>query len=183
MTQSSLFEFRKLSLPGVFLIKPKIFSDARGHSVVIYTTDEFEKLGIATNFKQDFRSYSVKNVIRGLHFQRAPYIQDKLVRCTQGEIFDVAADHNPDSPTFGTHVSATLNAKEHAMLFVPGKYAHGFCVTSADAVVEYKIGGEYSPKNASGVLWSDPVLNIPWPTNNPILSEQDRSWEPLPGKG
>ena len=173
------FIVTELALPGVFFIRPKIFSDARGYSMVIYTAEEFSKLGITTNFKHDFRSYSIKNVVRGLHFQHAPYMQDKLVRCTQGEIFDVAADYNPASATFGTYVSATLKDKEQTMLYVPGKYAHGFCVTSDNAIVEYKIGGEYSPKNASGVSWNDPLLHITWPISEPILSEQDKSWKPL----
>lgn len=179
MAASSLFSIRELSLPGVLLITPKIFSDARGYSVVPYNAEKFKKLGITADFTQDFRSYSVKNVIRGLHFQRAPYMQDKLVRCTQGEIFDVVADHNPTSPTFGTSVSATLADKEQTILYVPGKYAHGFCVTSDTAVVEYKIAGAYKPQSAGGVLWDDPLLHIAWPTSSPILSEADRSWEPL----
>lgn len=180
MGNSSLFEIRELSLPGVLLITPKIFSDARGYSVVAYNTEAFTKLGITTNFTQDFTSYSVKNVIRGLHFQRAPHSQDKLVRCIHGSIFDVVADIDPTSPTFGTHASAMLTAEEQTMLYIPGIYAHGFCVTSDTASVMYKIAGEYSPEHASGVLWNDPVLGIKWPTPTPILSEQDKSWELLP---
>ena len=180
MVHSALFESHELSLPGVFLITPKIFSDARGYSVVVYTAGEFAKLGIPADFKQDFKSFSVKDVIRGLHFQHAPHRQDKLVRCTQGEIFDVAADCNPESPTFGTSVSVTLTANEQTMLYIPGKYAHGFCVLSDTAMVEYKIAGVYSPEHAGGVLWNDPLLNITWPTSQPILSEQDASWQSLP---
>lgn len=144
-----------------------------------YNVEEFLKLGIDTNFVQDFRSQSVKGVIRGLHYQRAPHKQDKLVRCAHGEIFDVAADYDPASPTFGTYVTETLTAEEQTMLFVPGIYAHGFCVTSETAIVEYKIGGKYSPQDASGVPWDDPLLQVAWPTSSPILSEQDRAWQPL----
>ena len=182
MTQSSLFEIRELSLPGVLLITPKIFSDVRGYAEVAYNTEEFAALGIMTDFKQDFRSYSVKNVIRGLHFQRAPYMQDKLVHCTQGEILDVAADCDPASATFGAYTSATLTVGNHLMLYIPGKYAHGFCVTSDTAIVEYKMGGKYSPEYAKGIPWDDPLLHITWPTSNPILSEQDKSWQPLTHK-
>src|SRR3989344_6124740 len=183
MAHSALFEIHELSLPGVFLIRPKIFSDARGYSVVIYTAEEFAKIGIIADFKQDFKSYSVQGVIRGLHFQHAPHRQDKLVRPTQGEIFDVAADCNPESPTFGTSVSVTLTANEQTMLYIPGKYAHGFCVLSDTAIVEYKIAGVYSPEHASGVPWNDPLLNITWPISQPILSEQDTSWRLLPREG
>ncbi|MDO8408333.1 MAG: dTDP-4-dehydrorhamnose 3,5-epimerase [bacterium] len=179
MAYSALFDIRELSLPGVLLITPKTFTDIRGYSMVIYNAEEFAKLGITADFKQDFKSYSVKGVIRGLHFQRAPHRQDKLVRPTQGEIFDVAVDYNPESPTCGTSVSVTLTAEEQTMLYIPGKYAHGFCVLSDTAVVEYKIAGVYSPEHASGVLWNDPLLNIAWPISTPILSEQDTSWQSL----
>ena len=180
MAHSALFEIRALSLPGVCLVTPKIFTDVRGYSIVTYNAEEFAKLGIPADFKQDFKSYSVQSVIRGLHFQRAPHRQDKLVRCTQGEIFDVAADYDPESPTFGTSVSVTLTAEEQTLLYIPGKYAHGFCVLSDTAVVEYKIAGAYSPAHAGGVPWNDPLLNITWPTSIPILSEQDTSWQSLP---
>ena len=171
-----MFTIEQLSLPGVVLVRPKIFPDPRGYAAVTYNIEEFLKLGITTTFKQDFRSYSVKDVIRGLHFQMAPHEQDKLVRCTEGAIFDVAADIDPASPTFGTYVSAHLTAEDQSMLFVPGKYAHGFCVTSQAAGVEYKIGGQYSPSHARGVAWNDPLLNIAWPTSSPALSDQDKSW-------
>ena len=178
-TSKNMFTAQELSLPGVLLITPKVFSDARGYSSVVYNAEEFAKLGVITNFEQDFISHSVKNVIRGLHFQQAPHIQDKLVRCIQGTIFDVAADYDSKSLTFGHYISATLTANEQTMLFVPGKYAHGFCVTSDTATVEYKIGGAYSPELASGVVWNDPLLHIAWPTTDPILSEPDTLWKPL----
>ncbi len=178
-----MFSVEPLSLPGVLRITPKIFSDARGYAAVVYQNDAFIKLGIPAAFTQDFVSHSIRNVIRGLHYQRAPYSQDKLVRCIQGEIFDVAADIDPTSPTFGTYASVTLKAEEQTMLYVPGKYAHGFCVTSDSASVQYKIAGEYRPEHASGVLWNDPLLRIAWPITDPILSEPDKSWQPLPQKG
>lgn len=175
----SAFSVTPLTLPGVLLIKPQVFSDTRGYSTETYQTEEFKKLGIDGDFIQDFVSHSKKGVIRGLHFQRAPYVQDKLVRCAHGEIFDVVADIDPVSPTYGTYISITLKADEQAMLYVPGKYAHGFCVVSEEATVEYKIRGAYKPEAAGGVLWSDPHLNIAWPTTNPILSAQDAALKPL----
>jgi len=174
-----MFTTEELSLPGVLLIRPRIFRDARGYAMTAYDSAEFAELGITADFKQDFRSYSVKNVIRGLHFQCAPYAQDKLVRCTNGKIFDVVADYDSASATFGKYVSVILDAEEQMMLYVPGKYAHGFCVVSDDASVEYKISGEYAPESASGVLWNDPLLGITWPVADPVLSEKDRLWTPL----
>lgn len=174
-----MFAVERLSLPGVLLIRPQVFHDDRGSSMVTYNAEEFAKLSITADFKQDFISRSVKNVIRGIHFKRAPHMQDKLVRCVSGEIFDVVADYNPASPTFGTYVSVSLRAEEPVMLYVPGRYAHGFCVVSDDASVEYKIAGKYSPEHASGIPWNDHLLNIAWPVAEPIISEQDKSWEPL----
>ena len=171
----SSYAVKELALPGVLLIKPQVFADARGYSIETFQTEEFKKLGVGTDFVQDFVSHSKKDVIRGLHFQRAPFAQDKLVRCAHGEIFDVVADIDPQSPTFGTYVSATLATGEQTMLYVPGKYAHGFCVVSDEATVEYKIRGAYNLESASGVLWSDPRLNIAWPTKTPVLSPKDAS--------
>lgn len=169
----STYSATQLSLPGVLLITPTIFFDERGYSVETYQAETFDKLGIGSGFAQDFVSRSTKGVIRGMHFQHAPYAQDKLVRCAQGEIFDVVADIDLHSSTFGKYVSVTLAAYEQAMLLVPGKYAHGYCVTSEDATVEYKIRGDYRPNATGGVLWSDPLLNIAWPTQTPILSQKD----------
>ena len=174
-----MFTVEKLTLPGVLLIKPKVFSDARGSSMATYSVEEFKRIGITAEFIQDFRSHSFKNVIRGMHFQRAPFAQDKLVRCAEGEIFDVAADTDPTSPTFGTSVSAVLTAEGQNMLYIPGKYAHGFCVLSDGATVEYKIAGTYSPESAGGALWNDPLLKIAWPVADPILSEADKLWKHL----
>ncbi len=174
-----MFTVEKLSLPGVLLIKPKVFSDVRGYSVVPYHKEEFEKLGITVQFVHDYTSYSVKDVIRGLHFQRAPHAQDKLVRCTKGKILDVVADCDPASATFGTHVSAMLTSEDQTMLYIPGRYAHGFCVVSDDSIVEYKMSDVYHPESAGGVLWNDPLLHIEWPTATPILSDQDTKWPPF----
>ncbi len=174
------FTIEKLALPGVFFVRPNVYPDNRGYAAVPFQQEEFSKFGITAHFVQDFVSYSKRDVIRGLHFQRAPYAQDKLVRCSSGEIFDVAADCDPTSETYGTHVSVLLRAEEQGMLFIPGKYAHGFCVVSDGAVTEYKMSASYEPQSAAGFRWNDPILNIPWPTSHPIVSEQDAAWPLLP---
>lgn len=174
--QTDFFTVQELALPGVLLIVPKLFPDTRGFAAVTYTVQDFEAMGITHPFVQDFMSHSRKDVIRGLHFQRAPYAQDKLVRAVRGVIFDVAADTNPQSPTYGTHVSAKLTGEAQEMLYIPGKYVHGFCVTSEDALVEYKLSNTYHPECAGGVRFDDPLLNIAWPTKTPLLSKQDSEW-------
>ena len=179
MTKTDLFTVQELALPGVLLITPKLFPDARGFAAVTYTTKDFQAIGIAHPFVQDFMSQSKKDVIRGLHFQRAPHVQHKLVHAVQGVILDVAADIDPESPTYGTHVSAQLTGDAQEMLYIPGKYAHGFCVMSDEARVEYKLSDTYHPECAGGVRFDDPLLEIVCPTNIPILSKQDNEWAQL----
>ena len=176
------FDITELALPGVYLILPKIRADLRGFSTNVYNAETFKTLGITTIFSEDFTSYSKKNVIRGLHFQRSPHMQDKLVRCTKGEIFDVAADCDPTSPTYGQYVSYTLTGAEQSMLFIPGKYAHGFCVVSDEAIMEYKLSDTYHPESVGGARYDDPLLHITWPTTHPILSEADTLWQLLSAK-
>jgi len=174
-----IFTSTELVLPGVLLITPMVRRDDRGFSANVYTVEDFVVCGVASSFVQDFTSRSKKNVVRGLHFQRAPYMQDKLVRCTYGEIFDVAADCDPKSPTYGKYVSVLLKGNEQSTLYIPGKYAHGFCVLSEEAVVEYKLSDIYHPESVGGVRFDDSLLGISWPVSSPILSEQDKSWPSL----
>lgn len=174
---TSFFTAKELALPGVLLITPRLWSDGRGLSATVYEAQEFAALGITSAFVQDYVSFSKKNVIRGLHYQRAPHAQDKLIRCATGRVFDVVADHNASSPTFGKYLSVELNAQRGEMLFVPGRYAHGFCVLSDEgASVEYKLSGGYHPENAGGVRFDEPLFNIRWPVKDPVLSERDRAW-------
>jgi len=168
-------DIQELAISGVLLIQPKIWSDDRGFFMEVYHQESFINKGVSTSFVQDNLSFSKKGVIRGLHFQRPPRAQAKLVRCVRGSVFDVAADVDPTSGTYGQHVSAILSEENHAMLFIPGKYAHGFCVVS-DAVVEYKMDALYAPEFAGGVRYNDPALAIEWPEQNPILSKQDKQW-------
>ena len=168
-----------LALPGVLRIRPQRFDDARGFFAETFQEEAFAGFGVSDRFVQDNLSFSKQGVLRGLHFQRPPHAQAKLVRCLSGEIFDVAADFDPASPTYGQHVSARLSGETNEMLYVPARYAHGFCVLSESAFVEYKVSAFYHPECAGGVRYSDPVFSIPWPVLAPILSEQDQSWPAL----
>lgn len=176
MTQSS-FEITELALPGVLLIKPKRLEDERGFFMETFRQEVLEEIGIKEPFVQENLSYSKKGVLRGMHFQKQPHAQAKLVRCASGEIFDVVADHNPESPTFGKYISEILTGEQQNMLYIPGKYIHGFCVLSDAAVVDYKVTNYYSASHVSGVMYNDPIFNIQWPVSEPILSKQDLGWE------
>lgn len=176
------FKIQELALPGVLLLTPRVLRDSRGFFVETYNERTLAPFGIRDRFVQDSLSHSAKGVLRGLHMQRAPHGQIKLVRCAAGEIFDVAADCDPNSKTYGKHTATRLKSKEATMLYIPAKYHHGFCVISEEATVEYKVGDFYAPESATGIRFDDPVLNIPWPVTDPILSDQDKSWPFLHGK-
>lgn len=167
------FTFKKLEIPEIVLIEPKVFGDERGFFMENYKYSEFADFGIDVKFIQDNHSKSIKNVLRGLHFQKLPKAQAKLVRCTRGEIFDVAVDIRKGSPTFGKWVGETLSEKNKKMLYVPIGFAHAFCVLSDEAEINYKSSDEYSPKNERAIAWNDPTINIEWPIENPIVSEKD----------
>jgi dTDP-4-dehydrorhamnose 3,5-epimerase len=163
---------QKTPLEGLLLIEPKVFRDQRGFFMESYTRREYSKAGIDTEFVQDNHSASVRNVLRGLHFQEN-HGQAKLVRVIQGEIFDVAVDIRPGSPTYGKWAGYTLSGDNMLQMYVPIGFAHGFCVTSDTAEVLYRCSDYYSPKDERGIIWNDPDLGIAWPVENPILSEKD----------
>lgn len=167
---------KELELPGVVLIRPKRFDDSRGFFTETFHADALSAIGITDRFVQDNLSFSKKDVIRGLHFQKPPHAQAKLVRCAAGEILDVVADHNPSSPTFGRSVSVRLSGDTQEMLYVPAQYAHGFCVLSDTALVEYKVSDYYHPETAGGVRYDSPAFGIVWPVAEPVLSPQDEKW-------
>ncbi|MEA1937211.1 MAG: dTDP-4-dehydrorhamnose 3,5-epimerase [Patescibacteria group bacterium] len=167
------FVFKKLSIPEVVLIEPKIFEDQRGFFMESYKYSEFAAFGIKDEFVQDNHSKSVKNVLRGLHFQMLPKAQAKLVRCISGEIFDVAVDIRKNSPAYGKWVGEILSEENKKELFLPVGFAHGFCVLSAEAEIVYKSSDEYSPERERAIIWNDPTININWPIKNPIVSEKD----------
>ncbi len=167
------FTFKRLSIPDVILAQPKSFSDDRGFFLESFKESDFVLNGINIKFVQDNISHSVLGVIRGLHFQKNPMAQAKLVTAIKGEIFDVVVDIRKDSPTYGKWISEILSDKDHKLLYVPEGFAHGFCVLSKEAYVYYKVSNEYSPEHERGIIWNDPKLNIDWPISKPIVSGDD----------
>ena len=167
------FKFIRLKIPDVILVEVQSFSDERGYFMESFKESVFSDNGINTKFVQDNYSHSIKGVLRGLHYQKNPKAQAKLVMAITGEIFDVAVDIRKGSPTYGKWVGETLSDKNHKMLYVPEGFAHGFCVTSEKADVLYKVNSEYSPENERGILWNDPEISIKWPTDKPIMMKKD----------
>ena len=170
------FEFKRLEIPDVILITPKVFADERGFFIETYQKDDFAKAGITSEFVQQNHSKSVKGVLRGLHYQKEPYAQAKLVRCIKGEIFDVAVDIRKRSDTFGKYVSAMLSEENKNMLYIPRGFAHGFEVISDEAEVIYSVDNIYSKESELGIIWNDSSIKINWPIKSPILSEKDKKW-------
>ena len=160
-------------LPGVLIIEPKVFGDARGFFLESYQAERYRQLGIAHTFVQDNHSRSARGVLRGLHFQRSRP-QGKLVSVSRGSVYDVTVDINPASPTCGQFVAVELNDENHRQLWIPPGYAHGFCVLSDIADVQYKCTDYYIPEDEGGLLWNDPQVNIPWPIEQPLLSAKDQ---------
>ncbi len=161
-------------IEGVFLIEPKVHSDARGLFFESYVRKNYADHGIDAEFVQDNHSVSRKGALRGLHFQENPG-QAKLVRVGRGEVFDVAVDVRKGSPTFGRWVGARLSESNHLQMYIPAGFAHGFCVLSESALFLYKCSDYYSPQRERGVLWNDPDIGIEWPIADPILSEKDKT--------
>ena len=167
------FTFKRLNIPDVILIEPQSFSDDRGFFFESFKESDFFSNGIDKNFVQDNFSHSVNGVIRGLHFQKAPKAQAKLVTVLKGKIFDVAVDIRKNSPTYGKWVSEILSDDTHNLLYVPEGFAHGFCVISDEADVHYKVSNEYSQEHERSIIWNDPKLNIEWPIKKPVISNKD----------
>ena len=160
-------------LPGVLLIEPEVHRDARGFFLETYHADKYGAAGIAGPFVQDNHSRSVRGTLRGLHLQRTR-LQGKLVRVIEGEIYDVAVDVRRGSPTFGRWVGETLSADNFRQWYIPPGFAHGFCVLSDVAEVEYKCTALYDAPDELGIAWNDPELKIDWPIADPLLSDRDR---------
>jgi dTDP-4-dehydrorhamnose 3,5-epimerase len=159
-------------LPGVLVVEPDVKGDVRGFFLETYRADRYRAHGIAVTFVQDNHSRSVGRTLRGLHLQRR-HLQGKLIRVIEGEIYDVAVDVRRGSPTFGKWVGVTLSAANFKQCYVPPGFAHGFCVTSDGAQVEYKCTELYDPASEIGIAWNDPALAIAWPIANPVLSPRD----------
>lgn len=173
-------EVIKTEIDGVLIIEPKVFGDARGYFFESFSQREFDEkvapiLGHTILFVQDNESMSSYGVMRGLHFQRPPYTQSKLVRCVKGAVLDVAVDIRKESPTYGQHVAVELTEENHRQFFVPRGFAHGFAVLSETAVFQYKCDEFYHPEADGGVSIKDDNLGIDWkiPTDKALLSEKD----------
>jgi dTDP-4-dehydrorhamnose 3,5-epimerase len=161
------------AIDGVLVIEPRVFRDRRGFFLETYHAERYREYGIQGSFVQDNHTRSVAGTVRGLHLQlRRP--QAKLVRVIEGEVFDVAVDVRRGSPTFGRWVSVVLSAENFKQCFVPPGFAHGFCVVSPFAQVEYKCTDFYDPDGEIGIAWDDPALAIAWPVADPVLSDRDR---------
>lgn len=171
-------EVIKTGIEGVLIIEPEVFGDSRGYFFESFNAREFrKKTGLDINFVQDNESMSSYGVVRGLHFQRPPFAQSKLVRCVRGAVLDVAVDIRRDSPTFGRYVSCELTEDNHRQMFLPKGVAHGFAVLSETAVFQYKCDEFYHPEVEGAIAWDDPVIGIQWPvpTADVKLSEKDRN--------
>ena len=165
----------KTSLDGVVIIEPHVFLDSRGYFFESFSLREFEEKVQKINFVQDNESMSSYGVMRGLHFQKPPFTQSKLVRCVKGAVLDVAVDIRRGSPTYGEHVAVELTEKNHRQLFIPRGFAHGFAVLSDVAIFQYKCDNFYAPQADGGISIKDDSLGIDWiiPIQNAVLSEKD----------
>ncbi len=164
----------KTAIPEVLLIKPKVFGDARGFFLETYNKERYMAAGFPdVDFVQDNHSRSSKGVLRGLHFQ-LNHPQGKLVQVATGSVFDVAVDVRVGSPTFGQCYGCVLSDENHHQLWIPPKFAHGFCVLSDTADFVYKCTDYYRPEDEGGLLWSDPEVGIDWPIESPLLSKKDK---------
>jgi len=161
-------------LEGVWIIEPRVFHDPRGWFLECWSRRAFAAAGMDVEFVQDNHSKSSRNVLRGLHFQAPPRAQAKLVRCTAGKVWDVVLDIRLGSATYGCWDAVELDAETQRMVFVPVGFAHGFCVLTDAAEIQYKCSDFYAPELSCGVRWDDPAIGIPWPVGEPVLSDQDR---------
>ncbi len=171
-------KFRTTTLPGVLLVEPQVFRDPRGYFFETFHASKFQEGGMNLSFVQDNFSSSIKNTLRGLHFQRIRP-QGKLIRVVRGEIFDVAVDIRKGSPTFSSWFGTVLKAETFTQLYIPPGFAHGFCVLSDVAEVEYKCTDLYAPEGEVTIRWDDKDIGIQWPIDSPLLSSKDAAGKSL----
>ncbi len=164
----------KTELEGVLIVEPNVFGDERGWFMESYSKQKFEKLGIDFDFIQDNHSFSTKKgTLRGLHFQKNPKAQTKLIRCTSGSILDVAVDIRKESPTYKKWIAIELSAENKKQLLIPKGFAHGFLTITDNVEIQYKVDEYYSPENDRSIFYADEEININWGVKNPILSKKD----------
>lgn len=170
-------EIIKTQIEGVLIIEPRLFKDERGYFFESFNQKEFEDKICKTTFVQDNESKSTYGVVRGLHFQKPPFAQSKLVRVVKGSVLDVAVDIRKDSPTFGQHVAVELTEDNHRQFFIPRGFAHGFSVLSKEVIFQYKCDNFYAPQSEGAIAWDDPELGIDWriSIDEILLSEKDKS--------
>jgi len=168
-----------LKLSGTFKITLEPRRDERGYFVRTYDQAVFLAHGLSTNWVQESQSYSIRNIVRGMHFQRPPFSEVKLVRALWGRIVDVLLDLRKSSETYGQWDSLELSAENHTAVYIPKGFAHGFCTPDSDAVLAYKMDSQYVPEAAGGLLWNDPDVGINWPVQSPMTSESDEGWPAL----
>lgn len=173
------FHFRRLRIPDVILVQPDRFEDDRGFFAELYKRSAFSAAGISPPFVQCNYSHSSAGVLRGLHYQKHPQAQGKLVVAIRGRIFDVAVDIRTGSPTHGDWVGETLSSDDGRMLYIPPGFAHGFCVLSSEADVIYHVTTEYAPELDRGIIWDDPDIGVHWPIPDPVVSSKDARLPPL----
>lgn len=168
-------------IEGVVIIEPEVFGDSRGYFLESFSERDFHKHVAPVKFVQDNESRSRYGVVRGLHYQREPYAQSKLVRCVVGRVLDVAVDIREGSPTYGKHVAVELSAENHRQLFIPKGFAHGFAVLSQEAIFAYKCDEFYHPEAEAGIAWNDSTIGIDWrlPEEDIILSDKDKGYKGL----
>jgi len=172
-------EVIKTEIPDVLIFKPKVFPDERGIFMETYNKKIFDEIGIYYDFKQDNISVSKKNVVRGLHFQKFPFEQGKLVRVVNGAVLDVAVDIRKDSPTFGQYVKVVLSIENNFIFWIPSGFAHGFLSLEDDSTLYYKATEFYNKDAEDAIVWNDPDINIDWGIKGPIVSEKDKNAKSL----
>jgi len=169
--------FHKTKIEGVYVIEPELKVDSRGYYTRIFCEKELAEHGLTFDVAQINRSVTTKKgTIRGMHFQKEPKSEGKLMQCVKGKIFDVAIDLRKDSKTYGHWIGEELTEDNNKMLFVPKGFAHGFQTLTDDCLVQYPVSEYYSPEYEGGIRWDDPSFTIHWPIENPILSEKDKQW-------
>ena len=172
----------KTDIEGLLIIEPRVFADERGYFFESFSNRKFAELtGLDVQFVQDNESRSGRGVLRGLHFQKEPHAQAKLVRVVKGRVLDVAVDIRPESPTYGRYVAVELSGDNHRQLFIPKGFAHGYVALEEDTVFQYKCTAYYHPESEGGIAWNDPTIGIDWPLSEGelTLSEKDKQWPNL----
>lgn len=172
-------EVIETGIQGLVIVQPKVFKDPRGYFFESYNRLKFQEMGIDIEFTQDNQSLSAKGILRGLHFQKPPHAQGKLVRVIKGAVLDVAVDIRKNSPTYGQHFKIELTESNFTMFYIPPGFAHGFLTLEDQTIFSYKCTDTYHPETEGGLLWNDPQIGIEWPLTDPILSDKDKLFAPF----